>query len=561
MGQSIPRTIAVSDPGKYTVYIFATLLSSGPTPIITAFILFLDLKLGFDRVTVFGWAFRTFLMFTSIGSILAIYVAVRGPFREKGLAIDDEYFHIMGAKGPIYSVRLSNIAEVFIRNDGSFRHLYRDRGMGLNLLTPEIILPGGVTDNKRPRLFQAKFKCHFLTTPTYHQPIEEVALVLADAVSKAQGGEPMPVTTHTRSGEPIVLACPPTFAPTFARPASGAAPEDLAPPGTECIQCGYDLRFALRESRCPECGTEVRASLGGRTLSVANRTWVRLLALGSLAMTIASLCGFPLLFMLRLILENAGTAAPLPDHLVIVPIISLAIAIPCLLLGTWLLTRPEPIIRVAGDEPRSRIVARCLMLVPITLMAVGLTRTGPMIFSFLLALVSFVFMTGMVLFYARHLCKRLNRPGGTIIATLAAVMFFSETLFLGGISSLGFAMTYGSVQIPSPPTVAYRPTSTPTTTQGPTSELMDDSDNESLTEEEDKEEVDDDDGTDGNPTSLASSQPHQTPLTAQTPSRATRRESSGTLLFVSMFPMPVVSTTAFGLLTFWLFMAARPTRK
>lgn len=557
MGQSIPRTIAVSDPGKYTVYIFATLLSSGPTPILTAFILFLDFKLGFDRVTVFGWAFRTFLMFTSIGSILAIYAAVRGPFREKGLAVDDEFLHAMGANGPICSVRLTNIAEVFIRNDGTFRHLYRDRGMGLNLHTPEFIMPGGITDKKRPALFQTKFKCHFLTTPTYHQPIEEVALVLADAVSKAQGGEPMPVTTHTHSGEPIVLARPPTLASTFARPASGPAPEDLAPPGTECIQCGYDLRFAPRESRCPECGTEVRASLGGRTLNVANRTWVRLLALGSVAMTIASVCGFPLLFMMRVALDAAGTAAPLPDHIVIVTLICLAIAIPCLLLGTWLLTRPEPIVRVAGDEPRSRIVARGLMLVPIALIAVGLSRSGPMIFSFLLALVSLVLMTGMVLFYARQLCKRLNRPGGTIIATLAAVMFFTETVFLGGITSLGFAMTYGGVQVPSPPTVMYGPSSLPTTSQGLTSGSTNDSDVDDFTEEDQEEDV----GADGTALPMASSQPHQIPVTAQPPSRAPQRDRGGTLMFVSMFPMPIVSTTAFGLLTFWLFQAARAPRQ
>src|SRR5688572_5403830 len=46
-----------------------------------------------------------------------------------------------------------------------------------------------------------------------------------------------------------------------------------APPSLTCLSCGYDLRAAGADEKCPECGFFVRDSLAGHTRTAGRWAW------------------------------------------------------------------------------------------------------------------------------------------------------------------------------------------------------------------------------------------------------------------------------------------------
>lgn len=109
--------------------------------------------------------------------------------------------------------------------------------------------------------------------------------------------------------------------------AAGHVAEDIA-----CRHCWYSLRGLSPDAACPECATAVRWSIFGDRLLYADPTWARQLASGALWMLVAT---FVAIVVSGGVIDRFfGTTS--------VSYVGTLIAAMISLVGTWLITTPEP---------------------------------------------------------------------------------------------------------------------------------------------------------------------------------------------------------------------------
>lgn len=118
-----------------------------------------------------------------------------------------------------------------------------------------------------------------------------------------------------------------------------------------CFVCGYNLRAASRQATCPECGRPVVDSLKHSDMSLADATWLRALAAGTIRLVVAMIAVVPaFLFEFMMPLGSIFWGLPpvvMPGALVILSV------------GCWRLTRPEPD-RLVIPGNRTRLAVRGL---------------------------------------------------------------------------------------------------------------------------------------------------------------------------------------------------------
>ncbi|NLF31380.1 MAG: hypothetical protein GX591_10920 [Planctomycetes bacterium] len=158
-------------------------------------------------------------------------------------------------------------------------------------------------------------------------------------------------------------AAPPPLPASGRAPAAAGAPYEL-PAELPCVSCGYTLRGLMTDGRCPECGTDLAASLDPRLLRFAPPAYVRTLAMGLLVIFGGGSLCFIATLVLTILVQTLAEG-PREQGLGIATMVSGLVAT-CLMgiLGTWLLTTPDP---ESWDEPLLSARRTTRVVVPLLL--------------------------------------------------------------------------------------------------------------------------------------------------------------------------------------------------
>ncbi|HEX8521661.1 MAG TPA: hypothetical protein VF669_05340 [Tepidisphaeraceae bacterium] len=127
-----------------------------------------------------------------------------------------------------------------------------------------------------------------------------------------------------------------------------------------CRKCGYNLRGLDLRGRCPECGTPVGLAIHGQLLKYSDPAWVGTLARG-VRLIIAGLA-----LMVAAILVNMVLSIVVPPTQML-PMLLLPMGLVVMyllsLIGSWLLTSPDPSGIGEDRYGRSRKIIRFSLLV------------------------------------------------------------------------------------------------------------------------------------------------------------------------------------------------------
>lgn len=192
--------------------------------------------------------------------------------------------------------------------------------------------------------------------------------------------------------------------PTLALDGDDRLAQDLT-----CIKCAYNLRGALRDGRCPECGLAVMRSASGHWLRFCEPTWLKRIwgGLNGLAVLIAAAGVLTLLAWSGLL----DLKTPLPEWLVIaLPAVIISVGIGLGIWGVWRATAPDP----SGLRERSRMRRATRWLFAATLLYL------PVVAPALSALFAGYDVDGLVLFGVVVL----------LLATVVALVLYGRSLAL-----------------------------------------------------------------------------------------------------------------------------------
>ena len=388
-----------------------------------------DWSTGFKKVTILGWLFRAFLLYSGILGLRRLGRVLRTT-AEVGMAVDGEFLICLGRHGEIRRIRLDNIAEVQIRKEGTGRLLYQDRGLALVLAKPEWTDYRGQIETSVPKVMYGRHKCHYLTTPSYEESIEQIASAILLAVEAARGDRVPFVLVHGDDKTPLLAR---TAQANDALPASELKTLDdqIAAAVIDCVECGYDLRSIPLSGRCPECGVPVRRSLAGRALSNTDRMWVTWLAVGGAFLTLACGLGVVSAMSFRDFLNSRITGITQSDIGIAITAISILGGLLCLMIGAWLITRPEPVIRGRLLDLPSRRIVRLMLLAPIVILFLTAFNIIAIPGGMMLNVAWAHLFLGFCVWYTRHLLLRLGKHGWAAVTVLVAL----ECFFAGSAQS------------------------------------------------------------------------------------------------------------------------------
>lgn len=102
--------------------------------------------------------------------------------------------------------------------------------------------------------------------------VRYTSAVMSDAPSPDEPNAPPPAARPPRTG-----AAPPSF---YETPPPELVEGDAIVTDLPCVQCGYNLRMALVESVCPECGTPVSETLSAALQRPGRDRWLAHVAHG-----------------------------------------------------------------------------------------------------------------------------------------------------------------------------------------------------------------------------------------------------------------------------------------
>src|SRR6266550_4420094 len=112
-------------------------------------------------------------------------------------------------------------------------------------------------------------------------------------------------------------------------------PGGIVAADVNCHHCGYDLRTLRVTANCPECNTPVRASLRGDQLAFADPQWLKTVALGARMLSVAGVGGFISTALWSLFGKFHPAAEAIGKA-------GVFLAIAATLVGSWLMTLPDP---------------------------------------------------------------------------------------------------------------------------------------------------------------------------------------------------------------------------
>jgi hypothetical protein len=110
---------------------------------------------------------------------------------------------------------------------------------------------------------------------------------------------------------------------------------------TPCRKCGYNLRGLAVNGRCPECGTPVGVAIHGELLRYSEPRWVQTLARG-VRLIVAGLAVIALGVFAMMGVAVAGAAAGSPGVFVALVAVVAMLGYGLMVVGSWLLTTPDP---------------------------------------------------------------------------------------------------------------------------------------------------------------------------------------------------------------------------
>jgi hypothetical protein len=182
-----------------------------------------------------------------------------------------------------------------------------------------------------------------------------------------------------------------------------------------CRKCGYNLRGLHVEGRCPECGRAVGLSVRGDFLRYSDPGWVRKLHRGIRMIIwaiVVIVLGVILGVALGIGMGNATIAAAAPVTAVLIGYV-------LYLVGTWLLTEPDPSGVGEDQYGTSRKIIRIALVLGVINQAMEIARQFapiPAALQSTLTLVGFIFsLAGLVaifaqLQYLKKLAMRIPDP-------------------------------------------------------------------------------------------------------------------------------------------------------
>ena len=138
---------------------------------------------------------------------------------------------------------------------------------------------------------------------------------------------------------------------------------EIAPDGTFCSRCGYDVRELPTSGRCPECGTPVAHALCGHLLAASAPSYrarlergFLLIAIGAFAIVGVSVVSIALSITFSIIDTEFGWSVV--DVLENVSSIAQLLYSFVALLGWWMISTPDEGLAARDDGRRVRLLIR-----------------------------------------------------------------------------------------------------------------------------------------------------------------------------------------------------------
>ncbi len=206
-----------------------------------------------------------------------------------------------------------------------------------------------------------------------------------------------------------------------------------------CRKCSYNLRGLHIEGRCPECGRAVGLSVRGDFLRYSDPGWVRKLHRGTRLIiwaVVVIVLGVIVGVALGIGLNNAVLAAALP-------VTAMLIGYVLYLLGTWLLTEPDPSGLGEDQYGTSRKIIRIALLLGVVNQAMEIARQFapiPEALRSTLTLIGFAFsVAGLVALFAQlqYLKKLAMRIPDQPLANRARFLMYAIGISYGLVIVLG----------------------------------------------------------------------------------------------------------------------------
>src|SRR5688572_14687462 len=155
-----------------------------------------------------------------------------------------------------------------------------------------------------------------------------------------------------------------------------------------CRKCAYNLRTLSINGRCPECGTAVGFSAQGDLLRFSDPGWVMTLHRG----VVLILAGIAVIILGVLLAVLIGFTGAVTVTAVVAGAAGL-VGYVLILIGTWLLTAPDPSGLGEDRYGTSRKLIRITMLIGLASQALELIEAGftlPATLAVLFAIVQFL---------------------------------------------------------------------------------------------------------------------------------------------------------------------------
>lgn len=111
--------------------------------------------------------------------------------------------------------------------------------------------------------------------------------------------------------------------------------------GFNCVSCGYDLRGARRQDRCPECGTPISRTLEGCSLHAGEPEWLTRIGRGAGLAATAGLAASLMTALLFTLAAHAPQPIPAGYFPLRLAWMGLCLALVLVVVGGWFLTSPE----------------------------------------------------------------------------------------------------------------------------------------------------------------------------------------------------------------------------
>jgi hypothetical protein len=221
--------------------------------------------------------------------------------------------------------------------------------------------------------------------------------------------------------------------------ASGLEPDSASPTSPlivtddiPCRKCSYNLRTQPTSGQCPECGTPVAVSIFGNLLRFSDPAWVTTLGNGARYILVGIFIIIAVVFCGAIAGGIAGATNPanMRSLQAVIQLLSLGGSI-LMLIGSWLLTEPDPSGIGENEYGTARKVIRITLLIQLASVplnfasqATVLPPAGRQLILAVSGLVSIVGIVGLIA-QLQYLGKLAIRIPDESLATRANFLKFA----------------------------------------------------------------------------------------------------------------------------------------